>query len=86
MNDYTFQRHQNCEYFYQNSWMMGEGKYMCLRGGHEEVLFLEEIPLNCVKGFKPFHFPEPTKLIEDKQIEKPKLKPKPELTLYIFKR
>lgn len=77
--DYSFERHQNCEHFFQNAWMMSEGKYICLRTN--ELYFLNEIPLNCIKGFKDFHYPEPNKLIVDKQIKKPEMRCK----IYQFK-
>lgn len=77
--DYSIERHQNCRFFYQNAWMMSEDKYICLKTN--ELYFLSEIPLNCVKGFKEFHYPISPKLIEDKQIEKPKIQCK----IYQFK-
>lgn len=54
--DYSFERHQNCKNFYQNNWMMSEGKYICELTG--ELYFLDEIPKGCVKGFKNFEFPK----------------------------
>lgn len=67
MDDHTYQRHQNCEYFYQNAWVMGEGKYICLKDKKEEVLILQEIPTGCVKGFTPFHFPGPPPAFNEKR-------------------
>lgn len=78
--DYTFERHQNCPHFFQNSWEMGEGKYEC-EMCPDEILYLEEIPENCIKGFKAFHYPEPPKMIEDKSM----VKDKPKCKIYQFK-
>lgn len=35
--DYSFERHQNCPYFFQNSWLMSENKYICERNKENEI-------------------------------------------------
>lgn len=81
--DYSFERHQNCPYFFQNSWLMSENKYICERNKeNEDILFLDEIPLNCIKGFKEFHYPEMSKILEDKKFSKKT----PKAKIYQFKR
>lgn len=61
---FDFEQHQNCKYFCQNAWQMSEGKYECLLNPNH-LFFLEEIPENCVKGFKAFHYEEPKEPVKD---------------------
>lgn len=62
MYDIDYNRHFECPYFTQNSWMMSEGKYICELNPNE-ILFLQEIPKKCIKGFKCYHFPKGEKPI-----------------------
>lgn len=82
--DYSFERHQGCEHFYQSPWMYAEGKYICGRTGR--LYFLEEIPRGCIKGFKKFSYPK-AKTVNKPEYEYNEIyNPKHECKIYKFKR